>query len=219
MLLAIVRQVDNEVKKGPRLCRHVMPRRVVGVKGILLVSPIGKEIDHSPLRNEMLGTEKKHLSNPGTGQACIDQGAGIIDRQPSPGVNHNAFAPAMEFPRERFARLRVTEFQASVVSAFEIFWLCRASAASDVRRRSDRYNTRIEQLSRDQRRRFGLTESQRKIEAVHDEITKVVSRDELDFEVRMRIHELVQPMPEYRPVENRIQIDSQPSAHARPTDL
>ena len=165
----------------------------------------------------MLGPEKKHLRNSGTGEACVEQRAGIVDREAPLGVNRNAFALAMEFPREWLARLRVTKFQASVVSAFKVCRLCRASPTSDVRWCSDRNNAAIEQLSRDQRGCFGFAESHGEVEAVHDEIAKIVSRDELDFEVGVRVHERVELLPENGPVEDGIQIDSQLSAHSRHT--
>src|SRR5690349_5853220 len=110
----IARQLDNKIQKSPRLCRHVVPRRVVGVKGIPLVCPFGKQIDQPTLGNQMLGTKQQHLCNPRAGEACIQERAGIVDREATSGVDQNAFALAMEFPAERLARLRVTKFKTSV---------------------------------------------------------------------------------------------------------
>lgn len=41
----------------------------------------------------------------------------------------------------------------------------------------------------------GSAEPQREVKALENEIVEMIARDELDFEFRMRIHELIESLP------------------------
>src|SRR5471032_1955631 len=62
---------------------------------------------------------------------------------------------------------------------------------------------------------FRVANSQGQIEAVHDEVAKLISCNELEFKLGMRVHEFVELWAQNDSRKNRIKIDPQLSAHSR----
>src|SRR6516162_335297 len=204
--------VDDEVNELPHLRGHVVSGDVIDVERESFVRPVREDVDERPASKMMLKPQVDDLRNSETRQARAQLGSRIGNGQPPIDRDRNQFFAAPELPVERLTGGSVNRADALVDIARQVLRMTWSSVTIDVERRSNRENTSVENTAGNERRWRRLTEADRQIEAVADQVRNAVPGFDAKLHWRILQEEFAQLRRQDDTREQRIDIDSQLAA-------
>ena len=104
----------HEVEKGAQLGWWESSRRIEREERELLIWPVGKKFHELASVQQILNTQRHHLSNAGTCNARTQHCADVSKQEAAAGLDWNDLPAPMKLPFEWLARARIPKLNAMV---------------------------------------------------------------------------------------------------------